>query len=129
MVKTVYIPQEVDQQLCPIRALDHWIERAGIAFGPVFRSVRKNGTVATERLSDKAVALIVKRAALAARLDPKKYAGHSLRSGRGTQAAINEAEERDIQKHLGHANPTMTRRYIRDADGFRASTARKLRLS
>jgi hypothetical protein len=42
--------------------------------------------------------------------------------------AINEAHEGDVQKRLGQANPTMTRRYIQDADGIRTSTARKLAL-
>ena len=38
------------------------------------------------RLSDKAVALIVKRRAKAVGLDPKRYAGLSLRAGLATSA-------------------------------------------
>lgn len=67
-------------------ALSRWIEAAAITGGPLFRSIDRHGNVSVERLSDRAVALIVKRRARMAQLDPALYAGHSLRSGFLTEA-------------------------------------------
>ena len=53
-------------------------------------------------ISDKGVALIIKKYALLAGLDPNKYAGHSLRSGFATSAAEAGAEERNIMAMTGH---------------------------
>ena len=41
----------------------------------------KAGRVTGEELSDKAVARLIKQAALDAGLDPARYSGHSLRAG------------------------------------------------
>jgi len=53
--------------------------------GFAFRALDRHGHLKTQ-LSDKAVALIVKRYAAAVGLDPAQYAGHSLRSGFATTA-------------------------------------------
>ena len=65
-------------------------------------------------MTDKHVARLVKRTALAAgiRTDlseaerEEKFSGHSLRAGLATSAA---ADERDVQKQLGHTSVEMTR--------------------
>ena len=62
--------------------------RAGIGDGAVFRPVSRYGRIGTGRLTAQTVALVVKRAATAAGLDPARLAGHSLRSGFATSAAI-----------------------------------------
>jgi integrase len=111
-----------------VRALRDWLDAAGLVHGPLFRSVKCGDSVQSDRLSDRAVALIVKRAAEAAGLDPTHYAGHSLRSGHATTVALNDGDERTIQAQLGHANAEMTRRYIREANVFKRSSAGKLGL-
>jgi integrase len=65
---------------CPVAALKAWLEAAGIASGPIFRSVRKGGAVG-ERLPAQSVADIVKFYPERAVLDPTFFAGHSVRSG------------------------------------------------
>ncbi len=77
----------------------------------------------TQRLSDRAVAIIVKRAAEAAGLDPARYAGHSLRAGLATAAAQAGVSERAIMAQTGHRSVTMVRRYIRDGSLFRENAA------
>ena len=74
-------------------------------------------------LSDKTVALVVKRAAKAAELDPKMYAGHSLRAGLATSAAAAGASERSIMATTGHRSVQMVRRYIRTGELFRDNAA------
>lgn len=57
-----------------------------------------------------------------------KLGGHSLRAGMATSAAaIGGATEREIAAITGHRSREV-RRYIRDADLFRASAAGRLGL-
>ena len=88
----------------------------------MFRPV--NGAkVGVDRLSDKAVARAIKRAATRAGLDPTRYAGHSLRAGLATSAAAVGASERAIMAQGGWKSVTMARRYIRDGSLFRDNAA------
>ena len=74
------------------------------------------------------VARLVKRAAAAAGLDPTHDAGHSLRAGLATAAAIAGAGERAIMKQTGHTSRAMVDRYIRDGDLFRDNAAARIGL-
>lgn len=112
---------------CPIAALRLWLKLARIHHGPLFRRVTgKAETVGIDRLNDREVARLVKRAALAAGLRPdlsegkraSSFAGHSLRAGLASSA---EVAERYVQKQLGHASAEMTRRYQRRRDRFRVN--------
>jgi hypothetical protein len=68
---------------CPLRAWRSWVERAGITKGPLFRWIDRHGNIAECRLSDRRVALTVKRWAQSARIDPATVSGHPLRSRLG----------------------------------------------
>jgi integrase len=112
---------------CPVAALERWLSLARISHGPVFRRVREeNRNVGPNRLNDAEIARQVKRAALAAgvRADLPEaerkalFAGHSLRSGFASSAAIDEAH---IQKQLGHASAEMTRGYRQNRERFRVN--------
>ena len=83
----------------------------------------KGPRVGAERLSDKAVARLVKRAAEAAGLDPSRLSGHSLRSGLATAAAKAGKSERSIMAQTGHRSAQMVRRYIRDGELFTENAA------
>ena len=110
---------------CPVVALEAWLKFARIEHGPLFRRVIGK-TVGPERLADKHVARLVKRAALAAGVRgdlvegerARKFSGHSLRAGLASSAEI---DERFVQKQLGHASAEMTRRYQRRRDRFRVN--------
>ncbi|MBK1657796.1 site-specific integrase [Paracraurococcus ruber] len=112
---------------CPVAALAAWRNAAAIADGPLFRSVDRHGRIG-DSLSDKAVALIVKRCAAAAGLDPAGFSGHSLRAGLATSAAAHGLEERDIQRQTRHRSATVLRRYIRDGGLFRANVSGRVGL-
>ena len=77
-------------------------------------------------LSDKTVALIIKKYALLAGFDEKKYAGHSLRSGFATTTAEYGANERNIMAMTGHKSVDMVRRYIKEADLFKNNALNKI---
>ena len=114
-------------ETCPVALLETWMRLGRIGHGPLFRPIaRKNGGVSAERLSDKHVARLVQKCALAAGIRgdltegerKKAFGGHSLRAGLASSAQIEEAH---VQKHLGHASAEMTRRYQRKRDRFRVN--------
>jgi integrase len=122
------VPYGSNQMTCPIRATQTWLEASGIETGPLFRSVDRHGRLGNSALSDKAVALIVKRAAERAGLNPNRFAGHSLRSGMATSAARGGATEAQIMEQTGHRSLTVLRRYIRRGTLFDENAASKLGL-
>jgi integrase len=114
-------------ETCPVALLETWMRLGRISHGPLFRPIaRKNGGVAPERLTDKHVARLVQKTALAAGIRGdltegerrRAFGGHSLRAGFASSAQIEEAH---VQRHLGHASPEMTRRYQRKRDRFRVN--------
>ena len=126
--RTVGIPYGSRPDTCPVRRLQAWLEASGITEGPILRPINRHGQLQPGRLSDKAVALIVKRSAQAAGLDPARYGGHSLRAGMATSAAANGASERAIMAQTGHKSVTVVRRYIREGSLFRENAATSLGL-
>jgi integrase len=74
--------------MCPVAAVDAWLEVAGITEGPIFRTITRKGDVRPNRLATEAVALIVKQRARLIGLAVDRYSGHSLRSGFVTSAAM-----------------------------------------
>lgn len=104
--------------VCPVLALQHWLEVSGITDGPIFRPVNRHGLIADVALTPQAVALIVKERAQAVGLDPANYAGHSLRAGLVTSAATLGVSSWKIRQQTGHKSDTMLSRYIRDANIF-----------
>ncbi len=119
----VGIPYGSTPATCPVRNLQEWLEGADVTSGPVFRGVNRWGQVNAARLTDRAVALVVKRCAQAAGLDPALYAGHSLRAGLATAAAEAGVSERTIMAQTRHKSLPMVRRYIRDGNLFRDNAA------
>ena len=105
-----------------------WPVVAGFGDGPVFRSIDRHGRLRPSRLAPADVARVVKKLVLRAGLDPARYAGHSLRAGHATSAAIAGASERSIMNQTGHRSVQMVRRYIRDGSLFRENSAGKLGL-
>jgi len=119
----VGIPRGKHPGTCPVRALTAWLDQLDADSGPIFRAVDRLGRIRATRLSDRDVARIVKRAAAAAHLDPERFAGHSLRAGLATSAAIAGVEERQIMAQTRHRSVTVARRYIRDGSLFRGNAA------
>ena len=99
-------------EYCPVDHLKNWMIE------------NKNDLVFP--ISDKNVALIIKKHVLSAGLDEKKYAGHSLRSGFATTTAEYGADERNIMAMTGHKSVDMVRRYIKEADLFKNNALNKI---
>ena len=110
------IPYFDNKAFCPVLSLKHWINNCEIKTGKIFD------------ISDKSVALIIKKYVSFAGLDPKKYGGHSLRSGFATSAAESGAEERNIMAMTGHKTTQMVRRYIQEANLFKNNALNKIKI-
>lgn len=106
------------RKLRVVEALDAWLAISGISEGALFRGMR-NGRLTRARLAPQAVARIVQRRAKADGLDPKLFAGHSLRSGFITSAANHGAQLASIAKHAGHSKIDTTLGYVQVADAFK----------
>ncbi|MEO8593485.1 MAG: site-specific integrase [Candidatus Solibacter sp.] len=126
--RKIGIPYGANPDTCPVRGVQAWAEQAGDTPGPLFRSINRHGQVQQKRLSGVDVARIVKKLAERAGLEAAKFAGHSLRAGHATAAAIAGASERSIMNQTGHRSVQMVRRYIRDGSLFRENSAGKLGL-
>jgi len=124
----VGIPYGANPDTCPVRVLLGWLEAAGITEGPLFRSINRHGQIQSGRLGGIDVARVVKKLADRAGLDAAEYAGHSLRAGHATSAAMAGASERSIMRQTGHRSVQMVRRYTRDSSLFRENSAGKLGL-
>ena len=126
--RPVALPYGSDPRTCPVRAIRVWLEQAGITDGPLFRAVDRQGLVSDRALHADSVGYLVKRAAGRAGFETTEYAGHSLRAGLATQAAMNGASELEIMKQTGHRSLATVRKYIRDGSLFRDNAATKLGL-
>ena len=126
--RPVALPYGSDPRTCPVRALRAWLQQAGITVGPLFRAVDRHGLASDKALHADSVAYLVKRAAGRAGLETMEYAGHSLRAGLATQAAMNGASELAIMKQTGHRSLATVRKYIREGSLFRDNAATKLGL-
>ena len=109
--------------ICPVAALDSWLQVSGIADGPLFRPVSKVGRVLESRLSASAIAIVVKERAAQIGLAPERYSGHSLRAGFATSAAAAGLSVWQIKGQTGHASDAALGSYIREADSFRGMAA------
>jgi site-specific recombinase XerD len=124
--QTVAIARGV--KTCPVDALKAWLTTAGITSGPIFRGVNRHGNLQDGAVTAQVVALVVKRYAGAAGLDARKYAGHSLRAGLVTSAAMCNVPEYVIQRQTRHKSTDMLRRYIRDVSLFRDNASGRVGL-
>ena len=99
--------QEGEGNVVPVagraaEAMKTWLKVSGIDAGPLFRSVDRHANISVAPLSDRAVALIVKKRAKMAGLNPKLFAGHSLRSGFLTESGIQGKSLLEAMKLSGH---------------------------
>jgi site-specific recombinase XerD len=110
------IPYFNNKLFCPVTNLKNLIAYSNVKSGKVFD------------ISDKSVALIIKKYASLSGLDPNRYGGHSLRSGFATSAAESGAEERHIMTMTGHKTTQMVRRYIQEANLFKNNALNKIKI-
>ena len=110
------IPYFNNDNYCPVISLKEWIDVSEIKSGKIFE------------ISDRSVALIIKKYASLSGLDANRYGGHSLRSGFATSTAESGAEERNIMAMTGHKTTQMVRRYIQEGNLFKNNALNKIKI-
>ena len=102
----------------PVHRLQVWLNASGITYGPLFQTMKRGGHVQGKPLHHSDIPRIVKYYASRIGLNPKDVAGHSLRAGFVTSAAVHHARLDKIMAVTRHTNPATVMQYIRDADSF-----------
>lgn len=114
--QTIPIPE--GRLIRPIARVQDWLSASGITHGPLFRAMRRGGSVQEGPLHNSDVPRLVKRYAALIGLDPGEVSGHSLRAGFVTSAAAHRARLDKIMAITRHTNPATVLKYIRDAEAF-----------
>ena len=147
------IPRSKRSATCPVAALEAWLDLSPVIPCAECGSAPYNGTPAdpalsqkartqrTEvgeqpvftgehrhRLSDRAVARIVKRAAARVGIDPAQVAGHSLRSGFATSAARGGADLSAIMQQTGHKSADIAQRYVQRGNLLKNPASKAVKL-
>ena len=109
----------------PIKRLRVWMENSGITQGPVFQTMKRGGHLRGKPMHHSDIPRILKHYAASIGLNAKDVAGHSLRAGFVTSAAVHHARLDKIMAVTRHTNPATVMRYIRDADAFTDHAGRR----
>ena len=127
------IPRDQDGEEGAVAAVKDWIMSAYLNEGPLFRAIDRLGRLGAEHLDGRSVARIVKKAVSTygekqgwshrrVAEEVKRVAGHSLRSGYATSAAISGVPEWAIMRQTGHRRRDSLQPYIRLGAAIRAAT-------
>jgi integrase len=117
-----------DPATCPVRGVQDWLALSGIAEGAVFRPINRHEHIGVKRLSDFAVAVIIKRLADKAGLPTPQLSGHSLRAGFVTEANKNGADYPAIMDQTGHTKLDTVHGYNRRKKKWQKPASAKLGL-
>ena len=109
-----------DQQLCPVRTLQKWVDLLERDKGPLLVRVGKGNELTGERLSDQSIGAIVKKRV------GTRYSAHSMRASFVTTAKLNGADDSEIMQQTKHKTSAMIRRYTRLDSIKQHNAAKKL---
>ncbi len=116
----IAISRAHNPEVCPIKALETWIEAAQITSGPVFLSMNRHGRVNNKRLGPYQVReIIIKRFG-------GEYSGHSCRRGLVTEEARRGISPYQIAKHSRHKDFNVLIGYVEQEQAFETSSTKIL---
>ena len=127
---TIGIPRGLNPLSCPVRAMEAWLRRTRIEWGPVFRRLSPGGAL-EDRLSPQGVWKILRRRAEMARLtvdETERLSPHGLRAGFITEAYLKGALDEQVMHHARQKSIATTQGYRRRAKITQDSPARLLDL-
>jgi integrase len=127
---TIGIPRGLNPLSCPVRAMEAWLRRTRIEWGPVFRRISPGGAL-EDRLSPQGVWKILRRRAAMARLtvdETERLSPHGLRAGFITEAYLKGALDEQVMHHTRQRSIATTQGYRRRAKITQDSPARLLDL-
>lgn len=115
--------------LCPVRALERWLDAASITDGPVFRRIWLPKAVGPgeppplpriglDALTTQAIAGVIKARAAAAGFNPASFGGHSLKRGAITTGMENHVHPADLKRMGRHKSFDVLGEYLEFGDVF-----------
>ena len=114
-------------QICPVRALENWLQVAGITSGPVFRPISRWNECQDRPLRPAAINELLKSLGTACGLDfVPELSSHSFRRGLSTSAARENLSFESIKKQGGWKNDAVVRGYIEEGRQFADNVATTL---
>jgi site-specific recombinase XerD len=116
--RTIVIMPGQNLKTCPVAAIRAWLAAADLEHeggDPIFRPINRHSGIELNRLSDRAVDLIVKGACRAAHLK-ELYSAHSLRAGHVTESLARGHDRASIKRQTGHASDAILDRYARETN-------------
>ena len=122
--RSVVLARSERKEICPVTALENWIEGAGLKSGALYRGVDRHGNV-SENLNSDSIPRILKRAARRAGLPPSdiaRIAAHSLRAGLVTQCSLNGISPLTVAEITGHRTLSVVKQYCRTAEAIGAAS-------
>jgi site-specific recombinase XerD len=128
----VAIPRGSNPELCPVAAMQVWLEdlrRMGIVEGHFVRGIHRSGNVLVgSGNTDKTINRIVKSAAERAGIDSDTLGAHSLRAGFATQAAVRGKSVLQIAAQGRWKKMDTVLGYFRAGTSFKNSGAKDIGL-
>lgn len=118
----VPLPRQKSRALCPVAALEDWLEQAGIESGPVFRAFSPRGEMKETAMGGRDVAITLQRLVGIAEIDGD-FGGHSFRSGFITSGIRKGVPERDLMKISRHRSERVFRGYVEEAELFASESS------
>lgn len=97
----------LDEDYCPILAIQHWLSAIDRTTGPLFVRIRKGERITDQRLSDEWINVLVQEYL------GNQYSAHSLRASFVTVAKANGADDLEVMNQTKHRTTTMIQRYDR----------------
>lgn len=115
----VGVHRSADLSMCPVRALEAWLQFRGEGDGPLFYRMHSNRqSIIQKSIRPHQVNNIVKRSLFRIGIDPSAYGAHSLRAGFVTAAARAGRTHLEIMERTGQKTLETVQRYIRPAKAF-----------
>lgn len=116
-----------NELLCPITALQKWLEVSRIKEGAIFRRICHNKRVSEQTLSAQSLNLIIKSIAKACELpQAAKYSSHSLRRGFATSASQRGVSFPTLMRHGRWKNERTVFEYIEEGQRFEDNAAKMI---
>lgn len=112
------------QNLCPVRALDHWLNQSNITDGFIFRKINRWGKLGDQSLTPIAVTQIIKKRAKECEIpNAIDFSSHSFRRGLASTASQKGASLKSIMRQGRWRHVGTVLGYIEDGQRFNDNAA------
>lgn len=124
--ETIFVARHPHRRLCPVAAVEAWIEHRGKKAGALFLRANRNESFRETGISEVTVNRVIKAAMKALGVDESAYSGHSLRAGLATSAADAGCDLKAIMSQTRLRSARQALVYVRDAEGRRNNVTASL---